>query len=407
MLNDTRSRNTSSFRHTVRSLLDFLLPLYSITSTPERSRYWRAMPIRRSAKLLVAVFFTLSGVAFFADLMNSGSYPLWGILLLGCVSGGLSVLMLLAHVRYPRFLLPTPALMVVGLILALIFLPKRPGIIQPEAAHQRIIFDAVGLFSAMLLGYRFFVGFAITEGLAHVQLQTELALAQAIQTTLVPPISYRTAVLEMYGRTIPSEAVGGDLVDVAASADGAVLAYLADVSGHGIPAGVLMGMVKTAVRQAMEFGQPLPLLLDGINRVLPAVKEPNMYATLAGLFFSSSSEVEYTVAGHLPLLHYRQLENDVIRRSMEQFPLGMFPATSYRSERVNCGPGDLFALVTDGLIETINETEEEFGLDRLEQLLQQNTTKPLEEIFEAILAAVVAHGYQQDDRTVLLVRVLR
>jgi len=113
------------------------------------------------------------------------------------------------------------------------------------------------------------------------------------------------------------------------------------------------------------------------------------------------------VAGHLPLLHYRQLENDVIRRSMEQFPLGMFPATSYRSERVNCGPGDLFALVTDGLIETFNQTEEEFGLDRLEQLLPQYATKPLQEIFEAVLAAVVGHGAQQDDCTLLLVRVLR
>jgi serine phosphatase RsbU (regulator of sigma subunit) len=155
------------------------------------------------------------------------------------------------------------------------------------------------------------------------------------------------------------------------------------------------------------IGQPLPMLLDGINRVLPAVKEPNMYATLAGLRFSDSSEVEYTLAGHLPLLRYQQLENNVIRRSMEQFPLGMFAATTYVSKRVNSGPGDLFALVTDGLVETSNETEEEFGLDRLEQLLQKYAARPLHEIFGAVLAAVADHGAQQDDRTLLLVRVLR
>jgi serine phosphatase RsbU (regulator of sigma subunit) len=69
--------------------------------------------------------------------------------------------------------------------------------------------------------------------------------------------------MEAYGRTILSQSVGGDLVDLVA-ADGRVLAYLADVSGHGIPAGLLMGIVKTAVRQGVLFGQPLPALLDSV-----------------------------------------------------------------------------------------------------------------------------------------------
>jgi serine phosphatase RsbU (regulator of sigma subunit) len=104
---------------------------------------------------------------------------------------------------------------------------------------------------AMLLGYRLFLNFANTEGIAHIQLETELALAHRLQKTLVPTFSYRGAILEAYGRTIPSAEVGGDLVDLVADPQQGVFAYLADVSAHGIPAGVLMGMVKSSVRQGL------------------------------------------------------------------------------------------------------------------------------------------------------------
>jgi serine phosphatase RsbU (regulator of sigma subunit) len=72
---------------------------------------------------------------------------------------------------------------------------------------------------------------------------------------------------------------------------------------------------------------------------------------------------------------------------------------------VQFGTGDIFVLVTDGLIETLNQNDEEFGLQRLEQLLVQNASRPLPDIFDALIAAVSAFGPQKDDRTVLLVRV--
>jgi serine phosphatase RsbU (regulator of sigma subunit) len=78
----------------------------------------------------------------------------------------------------------------------------------------------------------------------------------------------------------------------------------------------------------------------------------------------------------------------------------------YLSERVSCGPGDVFALVTDGLTETVNKRDEEFGLPRLEHRLLENAQRPLPQIFDALIAAVSAFGPQRDDRTILLVRIL-
>jgi hypothetical protein len=390
-----------NLRRLGRFLLEHLLPYYVLVSTPERKRYWGELPLRRSFKLLAAVFITLAGIAFFVDLLTFGAYPLWGVLLLAVTLGTLNVIAVFAQVRNPWLLVATLGLVWLSFV-SFYRLPKQS---VPSLAPRRAKLDGVSLFFAMMIGYRLFLNFAATEGIAHVKLKTELAFAHAIQTTLAPPVRFENSGLEAYGCTRPSDAVGGDLVDLVES-DGSVFAYVADVSGHGIPAGVLMGMVKTAMRQGLLLHQPLCGLLESINRVLPGVKEPSMYATMAGLRFSDSAKAEYAAAGHLPLLHYRQAHNDVVRWTAEQFPLGLFPDLAFATQCVPCGTGDIFAIVTDGLTETVDEREEDFGLERLEQLLVQNACCTLPEIFDAVLAAVSRYGSQQDDRTLLLVRVL-
>jgi sigma-B regulation protein RsbU (phosphoserine phosphatase) len=139
---------------------------------------------------------------------------------------------------------------------------------------------------------------------------------------------------------------------------------------------------------------------------MPAVKEPNMYATLAALRFDGSNEAEYIAAGHVPVLHCRRRQRDVVRCSMDQFPLGLFEGVSYDSVRIRYEPGDLFALVTDGVVETGWSDDEEFGLQRLGRILNGVAERSLPEIFEAALEAVARHGAQHDDQTLLLVRTL-
>ena len=91
---------------------------------------------------------------------------------------------------------------------------------------------------------------------------------------------------------------------------------------------------------------------------------------------------------------------------MEQFPVGLFPDADYLSGRVACGPGDLFVMVTDGLVETADAWEEQFGLQRLESVLSDCAVRPLSGIYDAALEAVGRHGKQLDDRSLMLVRIL-
>ena len=229
--------------------------------------------------------------------------------------------------------------------------------------------------------------------------------ASHLQSTLVPTVSWRDHRVEAHGQAIPKDEMGGDLVDLHAT-DSEVTAYVADVSGHGLRAGFLMGMLKTAMRYGLHLGQPLAKVLDQINLVLPAVKEAAMYATLSALRFDGSNEVEYLSAGHVPLLHYRRRTGDVVRYGMDQFPLGLFQGFSYASRRIPYEAGDLFGLVTDGIVETGIDRDAVFGLDRVAQILRDLAAYPLEQIYEVAHDAVKRYGSQEDDQSILLVRAL-
>ena len=106
------------------------------------------------------------------------------------------------------------------------------------------------------------------EGLATIRMQTVLALAHGIQATLVPTLSLQVDRFEVYGKSIPSTEMGGDLID-AVESDGTLLAYVADISGHGLAAGQLMGMLKTAIRVCLQFRQQPTAVLESADRVLP------------------------------------------------------------------------------------------------------------------------------------------
>ncbi len=91
--------------------------------------------------------------------------------------------------------------------------------------------------------------------------------------------------------------------------------------------------------------------------------------------------------------------------AVPQFPLGLFPQVTFESAPLEVSSGDLLAVVSDGFTEVTNHEQEEFGLGRLEQLLAQNASRPLGEIWEAVRRETTRYGEQQDDQTLLLVRI--
>jgi serine phosphatase RsbU (regulator of sigma subunit) len=378
----------------------------------KRLQYYKTVPFRRLWPLYAAVFCLFAVTGFFGDLMNLGRMP-HAVVILNAIFSGLVALMYL-HVGVrltPHYYLYVTLLQIpiwtgfsyiVSLLMSHYHLQQIP-------TDSGIRFAGVSMLLLVIISYSLFVRFIQSEGQESFRIKNELELAHGIQKTLVPPIQLRTPQFELYGRSDPSDKVGGDLVDALPLEDGSTVTYIADIAGHGLQAGILMGMLKTAARTALLDGCPtepqavLPSLMERLNRVLPGVKEPQMYATFAGLRLNPDGSVFYALAAHPPILHYCAHEG-MKHISAEQYPLGLLPVSGFSAEATTMNSGDLLIAVTDGIIETCNASQDEFGLARLQELIARYAADELSVMADAILNAARAFGKQVDDQTLLLVR---
>jgi hypothetical protein len=381
-----------------------------------RSKRWQHLanvPVRRLAPLLIAVFLLFSTIGFFYDLIDGGVIPYAVVLTNAVFSGIQAVAWLLAFARLP-------IIYIYGMgVIQLLLIFATPGYwvriafhLSPVSEVTGIHFSAYGTLIATVTSYAFFVVYIRTAGREAERLKAELDLAHSIQKTLVPVISMSTQAFEIYGISQPSDKVGGDLVDAVEIVGGDTIVYLADIAGHGLQAGILMGMLKTAARTALldgagyEQGAILSMLMERLNKVLPGVKEAHMYATFTALRLNLNGQAFYGMAASPPLLVWSATRKSILRIEREQFPLALLPVSGFPAYPFAMGLGDLALIATDGIIEVCSQGGVEFGIDALEALLSEEAALPLHVLAAAIFKTVRAYGRQVDDQTLLLVRRL-
>jgi sigma-B regulation protein RsbU (phosphoserine phosphatase) len=281
--------------------------------------------------------------------------------------------------------------------------PLGPPLTEESALRARLGLDVGLTVLSLVAGFSLLSTFIRREGSRHGRLQAEVELARQIHRVLVPALAQRSASIEVRGLSVASGEVGGDLVDVVEDEAGWT-AYVVDVSGHGVGSGLLMGMVKSATRVALRRRTDLGELLTLLNAVVHDLKSPAMYATFAGLQWRDGT-LSFATAAHLPVLRRRRGSGTVEELSMVQLPVAMFSDTAYASTRLEAAPGDLFVIVTDGLTEVFDRRGGEFGLERIKALVAAHGDGPLDSLEQRILDGVRAHGLQQDDQSLLLVRL--
>jgi serine phosphatase RsbU (regulator of sigma subunit) len=277
------------------------------------------------------------------------------------------------------------------------------GELSGEALRGRLTVDVIGVIAAIAIGYGFFMMFIVRQGLRRVRADAEMELAREIHASLVPDARIEGDRYEMYGRSIPASEVGGDLVD-AVVVDGRPIGVVADVSGHGVSAGMLLGLVKASLRTRLRAGGDLAAVLADLNDVLADLTRPNTFATAAVLSLATPARLEFALAGHPPILWFRKASGTVTRLAEGGMALGIRPGERYRVGHAEVGRGDVLAVLTDGLTETMDAKDRELGLGPIEAALAAHAAAPLHELHERLLEVARAHGPQQDDRTLLLVR---
>jgi serine phosphatase RsbU (regulator of sigma subunit) len=374
--------------------------------TTRRRDFWNGLSTTARVKLATAIFFTFATIGIFQDFWSPGAPP-WFWLVVQCVISGSIALSWAFTMMWSKKFIPA----IVVTTLASMFLGPFLGINYPDSRidglHDwqiRATLETIACAAMIVVGYIFFVRFVGTEGAEQLRLRTEVNLAQEIHGVLVPPVHQTFGRVEVFGRSNASAEVGGDLLDVF-SGDHGVVVTVADVSGHGVAAGTMMGMMKSAARVKLMDGAKLDTLVHDLNRVLFQVKGDGMFATIAALRFHGDGAVEVAVAGHLPVLRVRAGSGEVEVLPNEQLPLGILEDTSFWSRTVIGDSGDLFVLLTDGLTEVENEKGEELGWERIRDIAVERRSRPLGEIHDEIIRLVTSHGRQEDDQTLALIRL--
>ena len=382
---------------------------------PGRSnpRQWRRfmldLPWGARLSLILGVFAMFSTLGFFTDLMGlRNQNPIAAVLMMVVGSGLISIAYFFGVSYHWRWFVAG----VIGQIALTVLIGRirahvPAGDPSPAWLLARARLDAAGVFAGIITAYFGFIGFIGRQGVRQVRLATEMQLAREIHESLAPPIAIRARRFEAYGRSVPSSEVGGDLADLMALETGA-LAMVADVSGHGVAAGTLMAMVRATARARIAApGEPgaesgLGAMLSAVNDALVELGRSNRFVTMAALWLPDDGPAEVALAGHLPLLRVR--EGRCERVENQHLPLGVRAGERYASRTLDALPGDLFVLLTDGVVEVEDRAGRELGLDAIERTLMAHAAAPLASIYEAVMAQVRGHGRQVDDVTVLLAR---
>lgn len=369
-----------------------------------RKSFWKTLPTKSYIKLLIAIFFTFSSVGFIVDLWSGAQQALPQLLINVLYSGIVSIGYGHAAMRNWKFF---PVVIVFQILYAFLSGQSDAGIPLDDAIKTRLMVDGLGILAVIMIGYVFFLIFISGEGIPQVQLKTEMNLAREMHEVLVPPIQFENEHFSIYGDSVPASEVGGDLLDIHQTETG-LTCYVVDVSGHGVAASLLMGMFKSAVHTLLQKEQSLSAMFNGINQSLHRLKKPSMFLTAAAIqFHPSKNSAEFSIAGHLPILHYQASAQSIRHLMIKQIPLSVKLDYAFKTETISYEKGDVFLFLTDGLTEAINSDKEEFGLQQIEALLIQNQSLSPKQMFEVVLKEVQQHGEQRDDQTMLVVRCLK
>jgi phosphoserine phosphatase RsbU/P len=367
--------------------------------------FWKSVPASSHAVFLAGVFFMFAPAGLLTDIPQMGANGPIRLAASAVFAGGIALAYVVAVRRHALWLL-----VIVGLHLLLasqferLFGPLGEPL-AGEALHRRLTADVNGASTSIIISFVLLSHLIRTEGTRYGRVHAEIALAREIHRVLVPRIARQIEGFEFRGLSLASGDVGGDLIDVVES-PGGWTGFVADVSGHGVAAGLLMGMIKSAARMHLRSGERLDGLLTSLNTVLFDLKSPAMFATFAGLQFDSGTGLRFSVAGHLPILWYRAATAEISELSIPQLPLAMFSDRVFTSATVGCAPGDLFMVLTDGLTEVFDARDREFGLERVKSIVRDNGAAPLDVVESRVMTEVRAHGRQLDDQTLLLIRAV-
>ncbi len=215
------------------------------------------------------------------------------------------------------------------------------------------------------------------------QITRDLQIARRVQEALVPQGAFRAPRIEIRSAYIPSEMLSGDFFDYFVQNDVTYL-FVADVSGHGLPAAILVSLLKSYIHTETDTTTRLSDLMSRLNDFLFSVSLPTQFATAQLFRIDPQGNLCYANAAHPPFLLFQRERGKTLLLEDPSPLLGAMPEMAFNERALKVSPGDTLFVYTDGLIDRRTAGGEFYSIDRVATLLERNGDSDLTTIYDAI-----------------------
>ena len=249
------------------------------------------------------------------------------------------------------------------------------------------------------------------ENLAKAEIHAELSAARKLQTSLIPTGSHELGKFQLVGKFIPASAVGGDYFDFRLLDDGRLIVMMGDVSGHGLPAGILVSMAKASmVTMSRRKGSDFSETLGALNEVIRKCSSGKaLLMTFCYLVIEPDKGIIGCSANGHPFPLIARKDGSILEiAKIGGYPLGVRDQQDFQIIEAEFLPGETLLLYTDGLPEQVNETGEPWGYDKFQDTFEKlDKSENAETVADGLLSEVLQYAgdaVQADDMTVVVVR---
>ena len=253
--------------------------------------------------------------------------------------------------------------------------------------------------------------FYLKKNFENIRMKKELDSAKEIQLSMLPESNSIINEVQISGISLPAKEVGGDYFDYFRLSDTKLGVFICDVSGHGVASGLMLSGLRSSMHLVLEDEDDPRIIMEKLNRMVRKTQQRKMFVTAVfALIDTEKNECRLFNAGHLPPYKISGSAGEIFKIKKHGITLGAIDNISipnHESEVVfDFNRGDKIVFYTDGLSEAMDKVKQEYGFERIENLLQQNTDKTPAELIDILNNDVrnfIGESEQIDDLTILII----
>lgn len=251
--------------------------------------------------------------------------------------------------------------------------------------------------------------YGIQEVLERADLEREASIASKIQKTLHPKRFPELPEVGFGSFFNATKGVCGDYFDIILARRDRIGLTIADVAGKGIQSSMVMMMLRSILQLVTNTTRDAGTILDWVNKGITGKIDMDHYATISYVSYNPSDHtIDYSSAGHQPMLLWRANGNQLETIRQKSDPIGIERSSVYLNDTLTVGIGDIIILFTDGLIEALNHEGRQFGIDNLSRIVSENHASSAKDIATEVkhhLQAFLGTANLHDDQTLLVMKI--